>query len=627
MVDRNRGSLRAGLLFRFAAAAMLALLAARGAAALSVTSTVPFDGASNVALPTNISVTFNQTLDGMALSWQSTAGACTGTLQVSPTESNFSTCVGLSPVNLTGPTYTFAPTPALANGSLYRIRVKGTVTASGMPMGMDYTQLMGFFTHADLSCATGLTISQIYANGGQTGSTYAQSFVELHNPSNRTVSLDGHSLQVSPNGMVWTKALDLPVMTLLPPGSYYLVSFGMPAGNGAGLPMANAGSGATLPPTSGLVVLSSSTATYGCGAAKVDLVGYGGVGCAESSPAPQLSLTTAALRGNDGCLDTNSNAADFTTTTPVPRTLASMTHVCSCVANESDTNAEINYCVLQSPPTMTVDAGAMTPSVYAQVYQAMMTEAMGANPAISMQIGYGPAGTNPQNQPGWTWFPTAYNLQSGSNDEYAVSFAAPAASGSYRYTGRVSKDGINWTYCDLDGAGGLPMISFQPWNLGVMNANAVPVAPQITSPNNATFIQGAEGSFHVTASGVPPPSFFLTGQLPMGLQFNGMSGEIYGMPLTGSVGGWPLTFTAVNGVMPDATQNFALVVAAPPCTLDVDGDGSVGALTDGVLLLRAMLGMTGTAVWTNALGQDAPRNSWPLLREYLNGRCGANFAP
>jgi hypothetical protein len=62
------------------------------------------------------------------------------------------------------------------------------------------------------------------------------------------------------------------------------------------------------------------------------------------------------------------------------------------------------------------------------------------------------------------------------------------------------------------------------------------------------------------------------------------------------------------------------------CNLDVDGDHTVDAKTDGLLLLRAMFGMTGTAVTNNAVGQGASRGSWASIRAHLNGNCGSTFA-
>ena len=73
---------------------------------------------------------------------------------------------------------------------------------------------------------------------------------------------------------------------------------------------------------------------------------------------------------------------------------------------------------------------------------------------------------------------------------------------------------------------------------------------------------------------------------------------------------------------------FESPVLAPPCTLDVDGSGGApDALTDGLLMIRAMFGLTGTSVTTGATAVGAPRNNWTLIRAYLNGSCGANFGP
>ena len=51
------------------------------------------------------------------------------------------------------------------------------------------------------------------------------------------------------------------------------------------------------------------------------------------------------------------------------------------------------------------------------------------------------------------------------------------------------------------------------------------------------------------------------------------------------------------------------------------------ALTDGLILLRAMFGLTGTAVTTGAVGLNAIRNTWDQIQPYLNGNCATNFAP
>jgi hypothetical protein len=63
------------------------------------------------------------------------------------------------------------------------------------------------------------------------------------------------------------------------------------------------------------------------------------------------------------------------------------------------------------------------------------------------------------------------------------------------------------------------------------------------------------------------------------------------------------------------------------CTLDIDGNGRFDALTDGLLFVRAMFGLTGISVTNGALGAGATRTDWAQLRTFMNDRCGTNFAP
>jgi hypothetical protein len=61
---------------------------------------------------------------------------------------------------------------------------------------------------------------------------------------------------------------------------------------------------------------------------------------------------------------------------------------------------------------------------------------------------------------------------------------------------------------------------------------------------------------------------------------------------------------------------------------DIDGSsGSDNAATDGVLMLRAMLGFTGDTVTASAIGAGASRGTWASVRTFLNTTCGTNFAP
>ena len=91
-----------------------------------------------------------------------------------------------------------------------------------------------------------------------------------------------------------------------------------------------------------------------------------------------------------------------------------------------------------------------------------------------------------------------------------------------------------------------------------------------------------------------------------------------------------------QGVNVSLSFNVAGVAIPQPCTLDIDGDGSVDALTDGLIMLRAMFGLTGSAVTFGAIGPNATRSAWMAavnptvdnsIRLYLNSVCGRNFAP
>jgi hypothetical protein len=84
-------------------------------------------------------------------------------------------------------------------------------------------------------------------------------------------------------------------------------------------------------------------------------------------------------------------------------------------------------------------------------------------------------------------------------------------------------------------------------------------APAFTSASSATFIEETPGSFNVTATGTPAPSITESGALPSGVTFN--AGALSGTPT--ATGTFPITFTASNGVSPNAVQSFTLTVNPP----------------------------------------------------------------
>jgi hypothetical protein len=122
------------------------------------------------------------------------------------------------------------------------------------------------------------------------------------------------------------------------------------------------------------------------------------------------------------------------------------------------------------------------------------------------------------------------------------------------------------------GTGGVYALTFTASNGAPPNAVqnftlTVNQAPAITSANATAFTVGQAGSFTVTTTGFPTPSIVQGGALPAGVGFvdngNG-TGTLSGTPAAGTGGVYPLTFTASNGVLPNAVQNFTLSLNDPP---------------------------------------------------------------
>jgi len=66
---------------------------------------------------------------------------------------------------------------------------------------------------------------------------------------------------------------------------------------------------------------------------------------------------------------------------------------------------------------------------------------------------------------------------------------------------------------------------------------------------------------------------------------------------------------------------FGGVGHAAVCNLDVDADGRVAGTTDGLLVLRYMLGIRGNALTANALGSGAARSAAADIEAYLAAPC------
>ncbi len=178
-----------------------------------------------------------------------------------------------------------------------------------------------------------VVISQVYGGGGNSGAQLKNDFIELHNNGSTDEMLGGWSVQyASAAGSSW-QVSPLPAGTVLAPGRYLLIR---QAAQGGGTVEVVADVTPATPiamsASSGKVALSRAavplTGTAPSGGTLVDIVSYGSANATEGTPAGGLSATTAALRRNGGCDDSNDNSADFSVAAPAPRNAGTPARLC-----------------------------------------------------------------------------------------------------------------------------------------------------------------------------------------------------------------------------------------------------------------------------------------------------------
>lgn len=90
----------------------------------------------------------------------------------------------------------------------------------------------------------------------------------------------------------------------------------------------------------------------------------------------------------------------------------------------------------------------------------------------------------------------------------------------------------------------------------------------------------------------------------------GMSGQIFFLSSSGSYyfTGSPVQFSNLSGVE-NYTANIPYSTPSNACALDIDGDGARLSMTDGILILRRMLLLSGSALTTGATHACTPRTA------------------
>ncbi|MEP7193368.1 MAG: lamin tail domain-containing protein [Actinomycetota bacterium] len=154
-----------------------------------------------------------------------------------------------------------------------------------------------------------IVISEVYGGGGNSGATWTNDFVELHNRSDAAVDVSDWVVQYYSSAGTAGGAATLDGSVA--PHHAYLVQMSAGDAGTTPLPTPDATGTARMSGTNGRVDLLRADTV-------VDRVGYGSATTFEgSSPAPGLGNTTSATR-NAPCIDADVNATDFRATEPTP---------------------------------------------------------------------------------------------------------------------------------------------------------------------------------------------------------------------------------------------------------------------------------------------------------------------
>ncbi|WP_369370659.1 ExeM/NucH family extracellular endonuclease [Promicromonospora sp. Populi] len=174
-----------------------------------------------------------------------------------------------------------------------------------------------------------VVISEAYLVGGSSGQPYRNKFVELYNPTDEPVSVDGWSVQYkSATGASFSGITAL--SGTIAAGGYYLVQGASNAANGEPLPTPDAVGSLNLSGAAGVVALASratavtpakgSVPAEGA-AGVVDLLGYGTADTFETAQGP-AGQGTGVVGSLERTGDLGDNSVDFVFSTEVTPTNA-----------------------------------------------------------------------------------------------------------------------------------------------------------------------------------------------------------------------------------------------------------------------------------------------------------------
>jgi DNA/RNA endonuclease YhcR with UshA esterase domain/uncharacterized membrane protein len=223
----------------------------------------------------------------------------------------------------------------------------GSIGLSALLLGGSFLPNFAINTiHAKAAQFGNVVVSEIYGGGGNSGATYKNDFIELYNPTDENISLDGWSVQyASAAGAFNSKPSGTNSTALggvIKAHGYYLIQEAKGSGGSADLPNPDVVGSINMSGTAGKIALSKSTAAMPIGQADPNVVDFVGFGTTASekegsgpTPAPSnfksverlandSSDPTGEGAGNGNGWDTNDNAKDFVAADPNPQNSSSL---------------------------------------------------------------------------------------------------------------------------------------------------------------------------------------------------------------------------------------------------------------------------------------------------------------
>ncbi|MDT3442954.1 MULTISPECIES: ExeM/NucH family extracellular endonuclease [unclassified Pseudofrankia] len=210
---------------------------------------------------------------------------------------------------------------------------------------------------------TVLVISEAYVNGGSSGASYLNKFVELYNPTSSPVALTGDTLQYrAPTSTVTPSGSQVFALSgTVAPHGHFLVQ--LPSNNagtspGAPLPTADLNTGGSINPGAGggtLFVAASAAGVLPTDSSVIDKIGWGTSNSPEGTAPTGNSVILSYQRNTTGA-DTDNNAADFQVATPTPQNAASDGGTAAVtVASPGTQSATVDTAI--TPLTLTASGG------------------------------------------------------------------------------------------------------------------------------------------------------------------------------------------------------------------------------------------------------------------------------